>query len=167
MYEELNQKINRAWASNKAILLAELMNPGSTGLVENPFSWVGANLTLDQITWRDLNNMPLHVPVEGSIYRQLPRDMGENETFGQYWIRRQDPENSDKPSHSIIVHSLKYLNSTKCQKYADFDEAMRLESVTSQQVIEAGIASDKAREILYPVYVRLINMGYAHEDFTS
>jgi hypothetical protein len=63
MYEDLNQKINWTWASSKAILLAELLNPGSTGLVKNPVSWVGANLTLDKLRWQDLYNMTLHVPV--------------------------------------------------------------------------------------------------------
>jgi hypothetical protein len=44
---------------------------------------------------------------------------------------------------------------------------MRRAGTTSQQVIEAGMDSDKAQEIIYPVYVMLLNMGYGDEDFTS
>lgn len=82
MHEDLGQKINRTWANSKETLLAELMNPGSTALNTSPFSWVPANMSLDKVTWRDLNNMPLRVSVADSFYRQLPRDMGENETIG-------------------------------------------------------------------------------------
>lgn len=165
MIEDLQEKISRTWSEYGATIIDEIMKPCSTNLTTNPFDYVPNNLHPSKVTPEDLNNFPLWV--EGGLYRRLKRDQGQSETNGQYFLRHDWSGSYEDIPESVIGFSLKFIHSTRREFYSDIDNALKKNGISSEQLINAGLGSHQAREIMLPAYLELRSIGYNHIEFAQ
>lgn len=179
MHTQQHSEVQGLWQMEARQILAELKQPGSSGLKENPLLAFIDEVPATSVTGNDLNNFPMNIFDSARLWEMFDRN--DEQTVGQNLLRLVEEYNEVFNPREIMHHSFKMLSQTRAEFVIEVTEAatrvglsfdtlgqtFKALKTPGQDPSERATQYNEFKEKLLLLYRELRQCGYTHNELVD